>query len=95
VPPSKVTVAYPGRDERLAPVLDPAEIEVVKARHGISGDYFFYVGTLQPRKNLARLVAAFAAFRQRARSMGEERRTQLVLAGKPGWLYDALFKQVH
>jgi glycosyltransferase involved in cell wall biosynthesis len=94
VPPGKVTVAYPGRDEGLAPVLDPAEVEVVKARHGIGGDYFLYVGTLQPRKNLARLVEAFAAFRQRAGAMVGERGTLLVLAGKRGWLYDDLFKQV-
>jgi glycosyltransferase involved in cell wall biosynthesis len=95
VPSAKVTVAYPGRDETLVPVLDPAEIEVVKGRHGISGDYFLYVGTLQPRKNLARLIEAFAAFKQRAKPGLEERRTRLVLAGKQGWLYDALFKQVH
>jgi glycosyltransferase involved in cell wall biosynthesis len=94
VPPDKITVAYPGHDEGIARVFDSAEIEAVKARHGIGGDYFLYVGTLQPRKNLARLVESFAAFRQGARSM-VDRRTLLVLAGKQGWLYDALFKQVH
>ena len=94
VPPGKITVAYPGRDERLVPALDPAEIEAVKARHSIGGDYFLYVGTLQPRKNLARLVEAFAAFRLAAGSNLEKRRTLLVLAGKRGWLYDALFEQV-
>ncbi|MEE8391962.1 MAG: glycosyltransferase family 1 protein [Anaerolineae bacterium] len=84
-PPDKITVAYPGRDETLAPVRDPAEIEMVKARYGIAGDYFLYVGTLQPRKNLARIVAAFATL---------ELETVLVLAGKHGWLYDDLFAQV-
>jgi glycosyltransferase involved in cell wall biosynthesis len=83
--PQKITVAYPGRDETLAPVRDPAAIEAVKARYGIADDYFLHLGTLQPRKNLARLVAAFATLQSQA---------VLVLAGKRGWLYDELFAQV-
>jgi len=84
-PPDKIAVAYPGRDETLAPVRDPTAIAAVKARYSIAGDYFLYLGTLQPRKNLARLIAAFAG-------VGSE--AVLVLAGKRGWLYTDLFAQV-
>ncbi len=86
----KITVVYPGHDETLAPVRDLAAIEVVKTRYGIAGDYFLYLGTLQPRKNLARLIAAFAALKPETLRPG----TILVLAGKRGWLYDDLFAQV-
>ena len=82
--PEKITVAYPGCDETLAPVRDPVVVEAAKARYGIAGDYFLYLGTLQPRKNLARVVAAFATLQSEA---------VLVLAGKRGWLYDDLFTQ--
>lgn len=85
VPADKITVAYPGYDDTLTPVRDSTEIEAVKARYGIAGDYFLYLGTLQPRKNLARVVTAFAAL---------EPGPTLVLAGKRGWLYGALFDQV-
>ena len=84
-PPEKITVAHPGYDETLAPVRDPTAIEAAKLRHSISGDYFLYLGTLQPRKNLTRVVAAFAGLQPDA---------TLVLAGKRGWLYDDLFAQV-
>ncbi|MBE9471462.1 MAG: glycosyltransferase family 4 protein, partial [Chloroflexi bacterium] len=84
-PPEKITVVYPGRDETLAPVRNPATIEAVKARYGITGDYFLYLGTLQPRKNLSRLITAFATL---------EPGTVLVLAGKRGWLYKDLLAQV-
>ena len=84
-PPEKITVVYPGRDETLAPVRNPATIEAVKARYGITGDYFLYLGTLQPRKNLSRLITAFATL---------EPGTALILAGKRGWLYKDLFAQV-
>ena len=67
---------------------DPATIETVKTRYGITGDYFLYLGTLQPRKNLSRLITAFATQSPRHPV------TQLILAGKRGWLYDDLFAQV-
>lgn len=89
VDPQKITVAYPGRDESLAPVRDPARIAEAKARYGVTGDYYLYMGTVQPRKNLARVVAAFADLPRAIRADAT-----LVLAGKKGWLYDGLFAQV-
>jgi glycosyltransferase involved in cell wall biosynthesis len=87
----KITVAYPGTDESLGPVYDVDAIQAAKARHAISGNYLLYLGTLQPRKNLHRLVEAFAKFVTRHSPSG----IQLVLAGKRGWLYDDLFRHVH
>lgn len=81
IPPEKVTVAYPGYDPSLAPVRDPEVLAAVRARYGIPGDYFLYLGTLQPRKNLRRLVLAFAHL---------STPTVLVLAGRRGWLADDL-----
>jgi glycosyltransferase involved in cell wall biosynthesis len=82
---AKVTVAHPGRDEALARVEDPERIASAKARYGIEGDYFLFLGTLQPRKNLVRLVRAYEA-------LGTELR--LVLAGKKGWLYQDIALQL-
>ncbi len=90
VRPDKVTVAYPGVDPSLGPVQDPAAIRAAQARYGIEGDYFLYLGTLQPRKNLRRLVDAFAELTSR----NPEATADLVLAGKRGWLYDNLFDHV-
>jgi glycosyltransferase involved in cell wall biosynthesis len=91
VPANKITVAYPGTDESLGPVHDGDAIQAAKARYGIRGDrYFLYLGTLQPRKNLRRLVEAFAEFSAHHPSL----ETRLVLAGKRGWLYDDLFQEV-
>jgi glycosyltransferase involved in cell wall biosynthesis len=83
IPESKVTVVYPGRDERLRPV-DP---EPVRARYGLPPGYVLHVGTLQPRKNLARLMDAVAALRPRWPGL------TLVLAGRPGWLSAPLLAQ--
>ncbi|MCC6190725.1 MAG: glycosyltransferase family 4 protein [Anaerolineales bacterium] len=84
-PPEKVTVVYPGGPEGLTRV-DPAP---VRARYGLPDDYVLHVGTLQPRKNLARLMEAVAALRGRWPGLA------LVLAGRPGWLAEPLLAQAH
>jgi len=81
-PPEKVRVVYPGISPNFRPVRDRRRIERVKAHYGIEGDYFLFVGTVQPRKNLKRLVEAFTIFRQRTSA-----KVKLVIAGKRGWLY--------
>ncbi len=85
----KVHVVYLGRDEGLTRISDPGALAETRARHGLAQRYLLYVGTLQPRKNLARVLDAFAAIASRP----ELADVQLVLAGKRGWLYDALFAQ--
>lgn len=52
--------------------------------------YLLYVGTLQPRKNLTRVINAFARVAARPELAG----FRLVLAGKQGWLYEDLVAQV-
>ncbi len=93
VPADKVTVVYLGRDETLAPVEDPARLAAVQQRLGIRSDgrsqpYILHVGTLQPRKNLVRLVEAFAQIRERQPGL------LLVLAGQRGWLADPIYQRV-
>ena len=96
IPAGKIVVVYPGRDEGLAPVTDAAALAAVRARYGLSGSYFLHVGTLQPRKNLIRLVRAFASLLASGdgRPTPLPERLQLVITGKKGWLYDELLEEV-
>ncbi len=86
----KIHVVPCGVDtERFHPVTDRAEIERVKAAHGIDGDYFLYLGTLEPRKNLERLIHSYALLCQKYPNA-----PKLVLAGGKGWMYDSIFETV-
>jgi glycosyltransferase involved in cell wall biosynthesis len=59
-----------------------AEVEKVLAKHKLSPGFILYVGTVEPRKNLSRLVEAYAAF-----GPDEKRKSgELVLVGAPGWM---------
>jgi glycosyltransferase involved in cell wall biosynthesis len=60
VDPARVIVVYPGVNEEVRRVDDPAQIAAVRARYRLPERYLLYVGTLQPRKNLIRLVRAYA-----------------------------------
>jgi glycosyltransferase involved in cell wall biosynthesis len=88
--PERISVVYLGRDENLAPITHAKIIAQTKARYNISGDYLLYLGTLHPRKNLARLIEAFHLALQ---SLPNEELT-LVIAGKRGWLYEKIFRRV-
>jgi glycosyltransferase involved in cell wall biosynthesis len=92
----KIRVVYPGRDEALVPVSDPMLLERVYARHGVTGPYLLYVGTLHPRKNLVRLVQAFARLLRTGDlgTTGPASSLQLVLAGQKGWFYEEIYAQV-
>lgn len=59
---------------------------------GITGAFLLSVGTLEPRKNFARLIEAFAfANRSIVREDGTEEPIQLVIVGKKGWETDEIF----
>lgn len=83
----KITVIHHGLAPRFRPVADPTAITAAQARYGITDTYFLYVGTLQPRKNLLRLIEAFAQLDENAL---QSTRTELVIAGKKGWLTEAI-----
>jgi glycosyltransferase involved in cell wall biosynthesis len=86
----RISVVYLGRDETLAPVTDAQLIAATKAKYNITGDYLFYLGTLQPRKNLLRLVEAFNL----AIKTSAQNNLRLVIGGRPGWLTADLFTLV-
>lgn len=64
-------------------------IEETKGQLGIDRAYFLYLGTLEPRKNLRRLVIAYNEFRK-----GKSDYPMLVLAGGKGWLNEELVRTI-
>jgi len=85
-PAEKITVIYPGYDRLTYHSKIPKTKQLqVRKKYGITGKYFLYVGTLQPRKNLGKLIEAFAKLKNK--------QVKLVIGGKKGWLYDQIFEQ--
>lgn len=62
------------------PNTDSAALEAIRTKYDLARPFFLFVGTLEPRKNVAKLVRAFHKFQ--ATGLGEH---ELILAGGVGW----------
>jgi glycosyltransferase involved in cell wall biosynthesis len=84
VDPRKLRVIPHGISPRFR-VLPPAALAPVREKYGLPREFILYVGALQPRKNLDRLVAAFGGLREELR-----RANPLIIAGGEGWMQQDL-----
>ncbi|HXC72914.1 MAG TPA: glycosyltransferase family 1 protein [Pyrinomonadaceae bacterium] len=85
ITPERVSAIPLAAPSDFGPVQDYRELQRVRQTYGINGDYILSVGSIQPRKNLARLVQAYASLRG---NKSVDKLPKLVLVGKCGWLYD-------
>lgn len=84
VEPRRVDVTPLAAPPHFAPVKAESELRRVRELYRIEGDYVLTVGSIQPRKNLARLINAYSLLR---RARPHAKLPQLVLVGKRAWLY--------
>jgi len=89
VSPNKISVIYPGMDEGFYPVDDAAAARAFRMRKGLPEHIILFVGTIEPRKNLVRLLQAFAMLRPSGNLPHH-----LVIGGGKGWMYEQVFATV-
>ena len=85
ISPEKVDMIYYGLDPIFRPLPDE-QVAEFRSRRGLPERFLLFVGTLEPRKNVARLVEAYARL--------PKPRPALMLVGGKGWLYDEIFARV-
>jgi glycosyltransferase involved in cell wall biosynthesis len=89
IDPGKIRVVY----NSIAPDFQPVAPEAIarfRAEKRLPERYLLFLGTLEPRKNIATLVTAYARLRSQ---MGADT-PPLILAGDKGWYYEPLFRMV-
>ncbi|MEP6740926.1 MAG: glycosyltransferase family 1 protein [bacterium] len=89
--PEKVHVVPLAAPASFAPVNDDKELQRVRQTYGIDGDYILSVGSIQPRKNLRRLIEAYSLLHH---ERAEGKLPRLVLVGKNAWLYDETLRSL-
>jgi glycosyltransferase involved in cell wall biosynthesis len=87
----KIEVIYGAANDIYKPISDQTFIEDIKRKWKINSKFILYVGTLEPRKNLVRLVQAFHKLKRENIRYQEYK---LVFAGGKGWLYNKIFETV-
>jgi glycosyltransferase involved in cell wall biosynthesis len=85
----RIAVVPAGVSEHFRPVGDPDVLAGVRARYGLPEEFILFVATLEPRKNLVRLVEGYDWLRRETGCT-----LALVLAGGPGWRNEILFERI-
>jgi glycosyltransferase involved in cell wall biosynthesis len=81
---SKTHVVPLAVDQRFGRRLPASVLRQVRSRHALEEEFVLFVGTLEPRKNIQRLLEAHK---------GLPRRVQLVLVGPRGWEFEPILAQ--
>jgi len=82
----KVSVIHEGYDKRFRKT-DSGRSIVTTGKYGIRSKYLLFVGMLEPRKNISRLIDAYGLLSDETRS-----EYSLVIAGAKGWMYEDIFR---
>ena len=85
---SKIHVIYHGVEPLFKKVVCDQQLSAVRKKYNLPATFLLFVGNLEPRKNLIRLMQAFAEIKT-----NHQIDQQLVIVGKKGWKYDAIFNQ--
>ena len=86
IPGDRIQVIYNGLDRRFRP-LSPELIQKFRSRKSLPDRFYYYHGTLEPRKNVGGLIRAYA---QLPASLRE--RLPLIISGALGWHYEPVLE---
>jgi alpha-1,3-rhamnosyl/mannosyltransferase len=89
VPRNKVQTIPNGVEREHFYKRSKEEVEYVKAKYGINGDYIMFLGNLEPRKNLSGLIKAYKLLPKKITDQ-----YALLLVGASGWLNSELFRDI-
>ncbi len=86
VAPERIVVTHNAADARFAPP-SAAELAAFRARASLPDQFILFLGTLEPRKNIATLLTAYA-------QIAATTQVPLLIAGAKGWLYEPVLAQI-
>lgn len=85
---SKAIVIALGKSSDFKPDVASTKIDLLKSKYGITKEYLLFIGTIEPRKNISSIIKAYNNLIQDGFDY------QLVIVGKKGWHYNAVFEEV-
>lgn len=90
IDPKKIIVVTPGIDNAMFHSnYNVTDINHILQKYHIINEYVIYLGTLEPRKNIERLIKAYSMLKRETMSP-----VKLVIVGRKGWKYDPVFELI-
>lgn len=86
----KIKIVTPGIDlQKYSHKYSKSELENIRKKYNLPQNYILYLGTIEPRKNIERIVKSFKRYKQ---EINDD--LKLVIVGKKGWKYDNIMKLI-
>ncbi len=86
----KIRIVSPGIDlQKYSYNYTDMELESIREKYNLPQKYILYLGTIEPRKNIERIVKAFKKYKK---EVSDD--LKLVIVGKKGWKYDNIMKLI-
>lgn len=89
VPENKVTVIHNGVDANFWKKNNRQKLEGIKQKYLLPEKFILFVGAIEPKKNLTRLVKAIYILKVKHKI-----EQKLVVVGKKGWKYNLVFEKI-
>jgi glycosyltransferase involved in cell wall biosynthesis len=84
---ARIYIVKLGVDPEVFHSRSKAEIQQIREKYALDKDYFLFVGSIEPRKNLAFMINAYT-------TVSELKNYTLFLVGGDGWLNDDIYKEI-
>ncbi|MFH1745306.1 MAG: glycosyltransferase family 1 protein [bacterium] len=90
IDPKIIQTVYPACSREFKIIEDENYLSEIRKKYDLPENFLLFVGTLEPRKNLIKLIESYNKF------IGEKEfeNYKLILVGKKGWHYDEIFRKV-
>ena len=86
----KIQIVTPGIDlQKYSYNYTDIELENVRKKYDLPQNYILYLGTIEPRKNIERIVKAFKKYKKEVKDD-----LKLVIVGNKGWKYENIMKLI-
>lgn len=85
----KIKVIYIDHFDYYRPVKNKMQLEKIREKYGLNSRFILFVGTLEPRKNICRVIKAFVNVRKKFPDL------KLVITGKKGWKYNSILQLIN
>lgn len=90
VKPEKIKVIYSGIEDRFRVISDKEKLYEARKKYGLPEKFIFFLGTIEPRKNIEGLIKSYNHLRYSRKDFAEY---ALVIAGGKGWKSEKIFKE--
>ena len=86
----KIEIVHPGIDlENYSQKYKKEELERIRKKYNLPSEYILYLGTIEPRKNIERIIKAFIKYKEKV-----DDDLKFVIVGKKGWKYENIMKLI-